>query len=93
MRISPETAEPIPRLATLINDVPPARLFEEALKLLQAPVAGFATYNLLREYNLFQPLFPSIAATSPKMVTAQWRRMIAQVLKNTRHPYPATICA
>ncbi|MBR7315226.1 polynucleotide adenylyltransferase, partial [Klebsiella pneumoniae] len=28
MRISPETAEPIPRLATLINDVPPARLFE-----------------------------------------------------------------
>jgi len=31
MQISPETAEPIPRLATLINDVPPARLFEEAL--------------------------------------------------------------
>ena len=24
MQISPETAEPIPRLATLINDVPPA---------------------------------------------------------------------
>ena len=28
MRISPETAEPIPRLATLLNDIPPARLFE-----------------------------------------------------------------
>lgn len=34
MTISPETGEPIPRLATLLNDVPPARLFEESLKLL-----------------------------------------------------------
>ncbi len=28
MRISLETAEPIPRLATLTGDIPPARLFE-----------------------------------------------------------------
>jgi poly(A) polymerase len=46
MRISPETAEPIPRLATLLNDVPPARLFEEAL-LLQAGY-GFETYAAAR---------------------------------------------
>ncbi|MCL7680609.1 polynucleotide adenylyltransferase, partial [Klebsiella pneumoniae] len=57
MRISPETGEPIPRLATLLNDVPPARLFEESLKLLQTGY-GYATYRLLCEYNLFQPLFP-----------------------------------
>lgn len=56
MRISPETAEPIPRLATLLNDIPPARLFEESLKLLQAG-NGFETYQQLREYHLFQPLF------------------------------------
>lgn len=82
MRISPETAEPIPRLATLINDVPPARLFEEALKLLQAGY-GFETYNLLREYNLFQPLFPTITRYFTENSDSPMERMIAQVLKNT----------
>lgn len=82
MRISPETAEPIPRLATLINDVPPARLFEEALKLLQAGY-GFETYNLLREYNLFQPLFPTITRYFTENGDSPMERMISQVLKNT----------
>ena len=82
MRISPETAEPIPRLATLINDVPPARLFEESLKLLQAGY-GFETYNLLREYNLFQPLFPTITRYFTENGDSAMERMIAQVLKNT----------
>lgn len=31
MRISPETAEPLPRLATLLHDVPPARLVRRCL--------------------------------------------------------------
>ena len=74
MRISPETAEPIPRLATLLNDIPPARLFEESLKLLQAGY-GYETYKLLCEYHLFQPLFPPI--------TRPMERIIEQVLKNT----------
>ncbi len=47
MTISPETAEPLPRLAALLHDVPPARLFEEVLKLLQAGY-GYQTYMLLR---------------------------------------------
>ncbi|MCF3831449.1 polynucleotide adenylyltransferase, partial [Salmonella enterica subsp. enterica serovar Weltevreden] len=59
MLISPETAETIPRLATLLKDIPPARLFEESLKLFQAG-NGFETYQKLREYNLFHPLFPNI---------------------------------
>lgn len=82
MRISPETAEPIPRLATLINDVPPARLFEESLKLLEAGY-GFETYNLLREYNLFQPLFPTITRYFTENGDSAMERIIAQVLKNT----------
>ena len=82
MRISPETAEPLPRLATLINDVPPARLFEESLKLLQAG-HGFATYTLLREYSLFQPLFPSITRYFTEQGDSPMERIIAQVLKNT----------
>jgi len=82
MQISPETAEPIPRLATLINDVPPARLFEEALKLLQAG-HGFATYQLLREYSLFQPLFPTITRNFTEKGDSAMERIIDQVLKNT----------
>jgi poly(A) polymerase len=82
MSISAETAEPIPRLATLINDVPPARLFEEALKLLQAGY-GFDTYMLLREYNLFQPLFPTLCRYFTENGDSSMERIIAQVLKNT----------
>lgn len=82
MRISPETAEPIARLATLINDVPPARLFEEALKLLQAG-NGFDTYQLLREYSLFQPLFPTITRYFTEKGDSSMERIINLVLKNT----------
>ncbi|MDY0887769.1 polynucleotide adenylyltransferase PcnB [Kosakonia sp. CFBP8986] len=82
MQISEETAEPIPRLATLINDVPPARLFEESLKLLQAGY-GYETYQLLREYGLFQPLFPIITRCFTEHGDSPMERIIAQVLKNT----------
>ncbi len=82
MRISPETAEPIARLATLINDVPPARLFEESLKLLQAG-NGFDTYQLLREYSLFQPLFPTITRFFTEKGDSSMERIINLVLKNT----------
>ena len=82
MTISPETGEPIPRLATLINDVPPARLFEESLKLLQAG-HGYDTYELLREYQLSQPLFPTITRYFTEQGDSPMERMITQVLKNT----------
>jgi poly(A) polymerase len=51
------TAEPIKRLASLMNHVPPARLFEEVLKLM---LSGYAavTLGLLREHGLFEALFP-----------------------------------
>ncbi len=82
MRISPETAEPIPRLATLLNDIPPARLFEESLKLLQAGY-GYDTYKLLCEYHLFQPLFPTITRYFTENGDSPMERIIEQVLKNT----------
>ncbi|WP_194418194.1 polynucleotide adenylyltransferase PcnB [Klebsiella quasipneumoniae] len=82
MTISPETAEPLPRLAALLHDVPPARLFEEVLKLLQAG-HGYQTYLLLREYNLFQPLFPTITRYFTERGDSPMERIINQVLKNT----------
>ena len=59
MTISPRTAAPIRELAPLLQDIPAARLFEETLKLFLAG-DGLATYKLLREYGLFQPLFPQV---------------------------------
>lgn len=82
MSIAAETAEPIPRLATLLHDIPPARLFEESLKLLQAGY-GYSTYLQLREYQLFQPLFPLITRYFTDQGDSNMERMIVQVLKNT----------
>lgn len=82
MSIAEETAEPIPRLATLLQDIPPARLFEETLKLLQAGY-GYSTYLQLREYQLFQPLFPIITRYFTENGDSSMERMVIQVLKNT----------
>jgi len=82
MSIAAETAAPIPRLATLLHDIPPARLFEETLKLLQAGY-GYRTYLQLREYQLFQPLFPTITRNFTEMGDSNMERIIIQVLKNT----------
>ncbi|ART80248.1 polynucleotide adenylyltransferase PcnB [Oceanisphaera avium] len=60
LTISPRTAAPIRELAPLLGDIPPARLFEETLKLLMAGY-GLETYRLLQHYQLFAPLFPEAA--------------------------------
>lgn len=57
MVIEPQTAAPIRDLAPLLKNIPAARLFDESVKLLQTGY-GFATYQLLREYQLFGQLFP-----------------------------------
>jgi poly(A) polymerase len=59
--IEPGTEEPIGRLASLLDGVPPARLFDEALKLF---LSGFGApaHRLLRQYGLFDHLFPRSAA-------------------------------
>ncbi|CDG20261.1 Poly(A) polymerase [Xenorhabdus poinarii G6] len=82
MTIEPNTAEPIPRLAFLLKDIPPARLFEESLKLLQSG-QGYQTYKLLREYHLFQPLFPIIQRGFTQGGDAPMEKLLIQVLKNT----------
>ncbi|WP_121554427.1 polynucleotide adenylyltransferase PcnB [Gibbsiella quercinecans] len=84
MTISEESAEPIPRLAALLHEIPPARLFEESLKLLQAGY-GLPTYLKLCEYQLFQPLFPLIARNFTPNHDTPMERILIQVLKNTDH--------
>ncbi len=57
--IEPATAAPLAEVGRLLADIPPARLFEEVLKLFQG---GYAVASLekLREYDLLQFLFPSV---------------------------------
>lgn len=56
-RIEPQTEAPIATLARLLLDVPPARMFEEVIKLFHGGYA-LETYELLRKYSLFSYLFP-----------------------------------
>jgi poly(A) polymerase len=55
--IEPTTAEPLKRLGVLLRDIPPARLFEEVLKLFMTG-HGEQSFVVLREYDLFGWLFP-----------------------------------
>lgn len=77
--ISPKTREPIPRLASLLNEVPPARLFDEVLKLLQSHNA-VANFNGLVETGLLAELFPSLHAV---LEESGVRTLVDAALANT----------
>lgn len=80
--IEEDTAEPIEELATLLQDIPAARLYEESLKMLQSG-HGLETYHLMREYNLFQQLFPTIAEFFTEDYSSQTEQMLDLVLDST----------
>ncbi len=61
LNIHPDTALPMAHLGSLLDSVPPARLFDEFLKVFQAGHA-LASYRGLREHGLFGHLFPATAA-------------------------------
>ncbi len=58
--IHPEAAAPMARLGALIDGVPPARLFDEFLKVFETGHA-LAGYQRLRAHGLFEHLFPATA--------------------------------
>ena len=81
MTISPGTAEPITKLAHLLNNIPPARLFEETLKLFLSG-KGLATFELMLDYQLVPPLFPQLTALLNDKNSKEYQ-FIRQVLINT----------
>lgn len=82
MTIEPNTAAPIKELAHLMTGVPAARLFEESLKLLQSG-QGWATYQLLREFDLFSSLFPTVAQYFTPEQNSDVEQMVEIALKST----------
>ena len=80
--IEASTEAPIKRLAYLLDGVPPARLFDEVLKLF---LSGFGekAYRLLQQYGLFEHLFPQSAAAFAMPPYAYAAEMLELGLANT----------
>ena len=77
LKLEPETAGPVVTMAPLLHDIPPARLFDEILKLFLGGRA-WPTYQVLVRNNLWEPLFPGLfpdPAAPPVLVE--------QAMKNT----------
>ena len=81
LAISPRTEAPIRELAPLLSDIPPARLFEETLKLFLAG-QGLETYRQMQHYGLFAPLFPETAEVMGRG-NNRYGRFIELALANT----------
>ena len=81
MSISDELGAQFKELGHLLANIPPARLFEEVLKLFISG-SGVKTFQLLHKYGLFAHLFPQFA---PMLVddTCREMQLVMRVLKNT----------
>jgi len=80
--IHPETEAPIRGFGNLLEEMPPARLFEEVLKLFHGGHA-LASFRLLREYDLFGRLFPATDAVLTRAKSDFTRRLVERALANT----------
>ena len=80
--VEPATAAPIPRLASLLGEAAPARLFEEMLKLFLSGHA-VASFEGLEAHGLLGALLPETAAALRSNRSGALRRMLLQGLANT----------
>ncbi len=80
--IEESSEKPIKELAYLLDGVPPARLFDEVLKLFLSGY-GARCFALLERYGLFQHLFPQSAAAFALSPYAYARDMLERGLANT----------
>jgi len=80
--IADDSAAPIRELGDLLRDVPPARLYDETLKLFQS---GHAVRSLevLQEFDLLKYLFPHTARALQSDKTGKTSRFIREGLQNT----------
>ena len=80
--IDPATAEPIPRLASLLREAAPARLFEECLKLFLSG-HGVQSFLGMEAHGLLAVLFPEAAAALRSNRSGALRRMVLKGLADT----------
>jgi poly(A) polymerase len=81
-KLHPDTEAPLHRLAYLLDGVPPARLFDEAMKLLLAGSAG-ASCNLLARLGLLSHLMPDVVRAVNEAPDSAGARLVQLGLAGT----------
>ena len=82
LRLAKSTEDPIPELANNVANVPPARLFDETLKLFLTGCAA-KVFELLNRYDLFRYLFPGSARELSDEDGEASRSLLEQAFANT----------
>ena len=80
--IEAATAAPLPKLASLLSEAAPARLFEECLKLFLSGSA-VASFEGLERHGLLDVLLPETAEALKANRSGALRRMVIAGLANT----------
>jgi poly(A) polymerase len=80
--IAPETAAPFAALGGLLVEAPPARLFDESLKLFLGGY-GLASFRALERYGLLEHVFPATARALPPDAHTPFRRLLERTLAST----------
>lgn len=80
--IDPATSEPIPRLKALMGGVPPARLFDETLKLFLTG-HGRKSLEVLRRRGLLSVLLPTVDDYFNKHPGSLVEQLVMRGLENT----------
>ncbi|WP_143441099.1 polynucleotide adenylyltransferase PcnB [Idiomarina sp. MD25a] len=57
MQMDKQVQDPIIEMASLLRNIPPARLFDEFLKMFMSGKAS-ANFDMMVQHNLFQQMFP-----------------------------------
>ncbi len=81
VELGQKTAEPIGEMASFLNDIPAARLFEEVCKLFMTGHAS-RTLESLQRFQLTRALFPVLTGKG-KSAKAQTTPVMEMAMKNT----------
>ena len=98
-RIEAATEAALAELASLLEDIAPARLYDEVLKLFMSGHA-VASFELMDRYDVFRRLFPQTHRSMQEDAGGTTRRLLLQALANTdarieegKPVTPAFLCA
>ena len=80
--IDAATAAPFAALGPLLSEAPPARLFDESLKLFMSG-HGLASFKALERYGLLQHVFPATARVLAGEHAGAFRKLVERTLANT----------
>jgi poly(A) polymerase len=80
--IDAATAAPFATLGPLLAEAPPARLFDESLKMFLAG-HGLASFRALEQHGLLQQVFPATARVLARGDSGHFRHLVEQTLANT----------